>query len=211
MMLTERQYERIARRLDGEHVPLDGSERAALGEIADDEAAVGAMLSVTQADAAASIRQAARLVEVGADERILSALLDAEAPSEAIDRAWQRTQAALARPQRRLLRLAGAAGAIAAAAAAVLIVSLASHPQPAGSRHHASPVDALAAQVPVDAEVYAQSVEADHDPAIRLLAAEIDQLEADVLASAAPTPVDAGLDHAERAIEEFWLEEPFIE
>jgi len=211
MSLTERQYERVARRLDGEDIRLDERERAGMEEIAAAEAAVGAMLAATESRAADSVRRAARLADLAADERALAPLLEADCPPEATDRAWRKTQAALARPQRRLLTLAGASGAIAAAAAAVLVVSLAARQPTAPPRRAASPVAAKGPHVSADAEAYARSVETDHDPAIRLLAAELDQLEAEVIASAPPTPVDAGLDHAEHAVERFWLEEIPIE
>ncbi|MBL7134605.1 MAG: hypothetical protein ISS78_10950 [Phycisphaerae bacterium] len=63
----------------------------------------------------------------------------------------------------------------------------------------------------VPADVYLASVSATQDPAINLLAVEIDQLEADVLASALPASLDIGLDQAERAIEEFWLDDVLVE
>jgi hypothetical protein len=46
---------------------------------------------------------------------------------------------------------------------------------------------------------------------MNFLAAEIDQLEADVVASAPPATVDIGLDQAEMAVEEFWLDDTILE
>ena len=61
------------------------------------------------------------------------------------------------------------------------------------------------------ADAYLASVWAAQDPVINFLAAEIDQLEADVVASAPPAPVDIDLDQAERAVEEFWLDDAILE
>lgn len=211
MELTDSQYERIARRLDGEPVELDEFERAALDGIVSDESAAGALLGVTDRDAAGAMHLAA---QVGAEERALADLLDVEPPRAAIDHAWRRTQAALARPHRMLLRLAGSAAAVAAVAAAVLIVSLAAHQPNGGTRGTTMPIVLADPAVRVDADAFAEPFEVAQDPALDLLAAEVDQLEADILAAGpgAPleTPLDLGLDQTERAIEEFWLEEQLI-
>lgn len=214
MNLTDAQYERIALRLDGEDVPLDAREQAALDRIVADENAVAAMLAVPAGDAEAGMDQAVRLVEIGSHEREIGELLDVNVPTQAIDHAWRQTQKALARPQRRLFRISAVAGAFAAAAAAVLIVALAGNQSPT-IRNIQPAVVASVTGVSSDdvasAEAYVESVEAAQDPAISLLAAEIDQLEADVIASIAPASVDIEIDQAEQAIEEFWLDESFIE
>jgi len=210
MNLTETQYERIARRIDGEAVELDSAELAVMDGILADEGAIAPLLRAPQSAADAGMSLAAEYIELGRQERALGELLDVEVPEAAMDRAWRRTQAALARPQRRMFRLAGAAGALAAAAAAVLIFTLAARqdlaptPQPHKQfvAHPAEPGAVVAV-----ADSYAASIQAGQDPAISLLAAEIDQLEADVLVAGSPSPVDMNLDQTQQAVEDFWLDD----
>lgn len=60
MELKDRQYENVARHLDGEQVVLDRIERVAADEVRDDEKAVASVLGVAGADGA--IDRACRLV-----------------------------------------------------------------------------------------------------------------------------------------------------
>ena len=203
MNLTNEQYERVARRLDGENVALDAQEHAAADELRRNERRVGALMDA--APPAGAIERACRHVlaaEARRDEAALAAALDADVPRETIDRAYRRVTAELARPQRRLMRIGEVAAALAVAAAVVLAVGLARLAvEPAGPP---APEPAMAG---VPAEVLSASVDQPEDPAIRLLADEIDQLEADMLASTPPAPVDLGIDQLERAVAEFWLED----
>jgi hypothetical protein len=209
MNLTEQQYERVARYLDGQDLALSADERALCDEIAGDEGMLAPALAVSARQSQGGIRRAKVLVEIGLHENAMGGILDVGVPAEAMDRAWRRTQAALARPQRRLFGVAAAAASIAAAAAVLLVMTMiAEQPvRPTTPNVAATPKADRAAA----AEVYLASVSAAQDPVISFLAAEIDQLEADVLASAPPAPVDIGLDQAERAIEEFWLDDVILE
>ena len=90
MALTEEQYERIARWLDGESVELSAEERAAAEEVR------------------------------GAEARLAGPMREVEVPARAMARARRRLAAATARPTLRARRVAVAAGAAAVAAAAVI-------------------------------------------------------------------------------------------
>jgi len=213
MNLTEQQYERVARHLDGQNLALSADEQAVRDEIARDEGMLAPAIAVPAEESLTGIRHAKVLVEIGIQENALGGILDVDVPTEAMDRAWRRTRSALARPQRRLLGVAAAAASIAAAAAALLVMTMIAeqpmHSTPAGkvaTAHKAAPPSRAALT-----EAYLASVWAAQDPVINFLAAEIDQLEADVIASTPPAPVDIGLDQAERAVEEFWLDDAVLE
>lgn len=205
MNLTERQYERIARRLDGEAVALLADEQAVCDEIAGDEARLAPALAVPAELSCSGLLRTEIMVEIGLQENLLGEMLDVDVPPAAMGRAWRRTQAALARPQRTLLRVGAVAASVAVAAGVLLTLTLIGQ-QPGGPVGSTPPVSRS-----VPADVYLASVSATQDPAINLLAVEIDQLEADVLASALPASLDIGLDQAERAIEEFWLDDVLVE
>jgi len=207
MNLTERQYERIARRLDGQAVALGPDEQAVCDEIAGQEAQLSPALAVGANPSPGVLQRAKALAEIGLQENLLGEMLKTDVPPLAMDRAWRAAQAALARPQRMLLRVGAVAASVAVAAGVLLTLTLIGR-QP-GSTTSAPP--ALAASQAVPADVYVASVSAAQDPAINLLAVEIDQLEADVVASVPPASLDIGLDQAERAIEEFWLDEALVE
>lgn len=200
MNLTEQQYERIARRLDGEDVALSAYEQAACDEIADGQAQLAPALETPAEAGSAVLRQTGILAQIGMQEKLLGEMLDVDVPQAAIDKAWERTRFAMARPQRILFRVGAIAASVAVAAGVLLTLTL-TGPQPGG------PVAPGMQQ----AEAYVASVAAVQDPAIELLAAEIDQLEAEVLASAPPVSLDIGLDQAERAIEELWLDDMLVE
>jgi hypothetical protein len=212
MNLTEQQYERVARCLDGQDLALSPDERAVRDEIAGYEDLLAPELAAPDEKSRAGIRRAKVLVEIGLHEDAIGAILDVDVPTEAMDRAWRRTRAALARPQRRLLGVAAAAASVAAAAAVLLAMAMiAEQPMRSNTVNVASAPKVAPASPAAIAEVYVASVSAAQDPVINLLAAEIDQLEADVVASAPPAPMDIGLDQAERAIEEFWLDDVVLE
>jgi len=208
MNLTEQQYERVARYLDGQDLALSPNEQAVGDEIAGDEGLLSPALAVSAEESQAGIRRAKVLVEIGLHENAMGGILDVGVPPKAMDRAWRRTQAALARPQRRLLGVAAAAASIAAAAVLLVMTMIAEQPSRSANPNVAAAPKAGQAAL---AEVYIASVSAAQDPVISLLAAEIDQLEADVLASAPSVPMDMDLDQAERAIEEFWLDDAILE
>jgi hypothetical protein len=213
MNLTEQQYERVARYLDGQDLTLSPDEQAVRDEIAGDEGLLAPALAVPAEESLAGIRQAKVLVEIGIRENALGGILDVDVPTEAMARAWRRTQAALARPQRRLLGIAAGAASIAAAAAVLLVMTMISE-QPSrpttANNVAAAPKPAPPSRAAM-ADAYLASVWAAQDPVMNFLAAEIDQLEADVVASAPPAPVDIDLDQAERAVEEFWLDDAILE
>ncbi len=202
MTLTDDQYERIARRLDGEDIPLTAAEQRIADELVEDEGAVGARLSADAAGLSPTM-----LAEVRRDEAAVGPRLDVPLPSRAFDRAQRRLAAELARPRRRLIWAGSAAGAVAAAAAALLIAALAGLWQPV-ERDGAT--DGLAVgdgHVPV--EVISESVgRQPEEVAFDLIEAELAELEADALAAAPAMPVDTRLDDIERALEEFWLDDP---
>ena len=203
MMLTDEQYERIARWLDGERIPLTDAERAAADEVRRDESAVASLLDARPpaGGAVAGAVQQAMLAEIRRDESAVGRLLDAPVPSGVFQRVHRRVIAELARPQRRLMRLGTAAASVAAAAAILLAVAV----WPEAPRILPIPSVASAA-VPV--EVIADSVRAPEDLAVDLLAGEIERLEAEMLASARPAPMDMGIDQVEAALEGFWLDDP---
>ena len=213
MNLTEQQYERVARYLDGQDLALSPDEQAVRDEIADDEGLLAPALAVPAEESLACIRQAKVLVEIGIQENALGGILDVDVPTEAMARAWRRTQAALARPQRRLLGIAAVAASIAAAAAVLLVMMMiAEQPRrPTTANNVAAAHKPAPAGRAAMADAYLASVSAARDPVMNFLAAEIDQLEADVVASAPPATVDIGLDQAEMAVEEFWLDDTILE
>ena len=90
MALTEEQYERIGRWLDGESVELSANERAAAEEIR------------------------------GAEAHLAGPMRDVEVPARAMARARRRLVAATARPALRVRFVGIAAGAAAVAAAVVI-------------------------------------------------------------------------------------------
>jgi hypothetical protein len=201
MTLTNEQYERIARHLDGEDVRLTAEERAAADEIRGDERRLGSRLDVSiPPGAAAHLARPALLAEIHRDEAAIGRLLDADVPPETLARVHRRVVAALASPRRRLMRIGGVAAALAAAAVVLLAVTLATTwvvpPPPEGV------ADAVKS-IPV--EVIAESVRAPMDADVDLLAREIDQLEYEVLAATPPAVMDVGIDQIQQALEEFWL------
>ncbi len=204
MMLTNEQYERIGRYLDGEKLPLSEAERGVARQIRDDETRVAGMLgAAVPAGAVARTRQGLLLAQIRRDEAALANLLDAPVPPQTFQRVHRRVVAELARPQRRLVRI-GAAAASVAAAAAVLLVAVLSTTQLNRDKHSEVAAGPELRTVPV--EVISASVEEPRDVAVELLAREIDQLEYDILAAAPPAEVEMGIDQVERALEEFWLD-----
>ena len=170
------------------------------------------LLAVPAEESLACIRQAKVLVEIGIQENALGGILDVDVPTEAMDRAWRRTQAALAKPQRRLLGIAAAAASIAAAAVLLVMTMISEQPRrPTTANNVAAAPKPAPPSRSAMADAYLASVWAARDPVMNFLAAEIDQLEADVVASAPPAPVDIGLDQAEMAVEEFWLDDAILE
>ncbi len=205
MMLTDEQYERIARHLDGEEVALSAPERAVAAEIRGDERRLSSRLDASiPPDAAAHLARPALLAEIRRDEAAIGRLLDADVPRETLVRVHRRVVAALARPRRRLMRIGGVAAALAAAAAVLLAVTLAPmwpDRTPPGGLADAPAVKSI------PMEVIADSVRAPTDADVDLLAREIDQLEYEIIAAAPPAAVDVGIDQIQQALEEFWLDD----
>jgi len=203
-MLTNEQYERIGRYLDGEELLLSDAERGVARQIGDDETHVAGMLAVAvPAGAVERTRQGLLLAQIRRDEAALANLLEAPVPPQTFQRVRRRVVAELARPQRRLMRI-GAAAASVAAAAAVLLVAVLSTTRPNRDRNGEVAAGPQLRTVPV--EVIFASVEEPKDVAVELLAREIDQFEYDMLAAAPPAEVEMGIDQVERALEEFWLD-----
>jgi len=203
MTLTHEQYERIGRVLDGEELALSDAERAAADQIRRDEARIADMLAV-EPPAAAIERagESAMRAAIRRDEAALADLLEAPVPPQTLQRVHRRVVAELARPQRTLLRIGAVAASGAVAAAVLLAVTLSGFwpggGGPRGALHRPEPP-----AVPV--EVISASVQEPRDVAVELLAKEIGQLEADMLA-AAPAELDLGIDQVEKALEELWLD-----
>lgn len=169
---TERQYERIARRLDGEDVALSAEELAA----------------------AEDIRRG---------ERFLAGRLDVSIPPEAMEHLRRRTSAELARPRRRTVKIGYVAAAAAAAAILIAVVSFRMMPH--------RPQSPLAISSDQAAEADALLWASEPDPAIDMLARELDELEAEILVSLPPAQVDMELEAIGQDIEEFWLDDPSAE
>lgn len=204
MNLTDEQLERIGRFLDGEALDLTDAERAVAEQVRRDEADLGGLLDVALPEQTGPrALQLALTAEVRRDEALLGPLLDAPVPPGTMQRVHRRVLAELARPQRRLLRIGSAAAAVAAAAAILLVVALLPR-QPARE----APIRAALPQAPVPVDVIVASVQEPRDLAVDLLAEEIDQLEAEILASGPPAPVDLGIDQLQGALEGFWLDGP---
>ena len=222
MIWTDEQYRRVARCLDGEDLALSQAELALAEEIRADERRMSAALEagmsgelLVQAD------QHALAEEVRRDQAALAGLLDADVPRQTTDRAYRRAVAALARPQRLLMRIGAAGAAVAAVAAAVLLTVALNSAQPsphgkagelARTPGRAPPRVPALARAPIWAvplEVLTASMQEPRDAAVEMVAQEIDELEADMLAAAVPTPEDVGMDHLQRAVEEFWMDEVF--
>ena len=211
MTLTDEQYERIGRYLDGEPLDLSDPERAVAEQVRQDESHVAGMLAAsTPAGALDSARGYALMAEIRRDEAVLGGLLDARVPQGTFHRVHRRVVAGLARPQRRLLRIGAAASAVAVAAAVLLAVALS--PFGSGPPRAAVPV-ARAYELPaVPVEILSASVETPEDATVELLALEIDEYEAGMIASAPSAALDMGIDQVERAVEELWLDmEPILE
>jgi hypothetical protein len=140
--MTQRDYEIVARHLDGEAVELTDEQRALAERVREDEALLGAALDVP-APAGRSGRgwqAAADLLAVPAGrqgeaeqalraERRLGRLLDVAVPPAAHRRLERRLRAALARPGVRWRRV-GVAAAASVAAAIVLAAALTRGPAP---------------------------------------------------------------------------------
>jgi len=205
MILSEEQYERIARRLDGEAVALSETERAFAEQVRDDETHLRSFLdALPPAGMIPRVHAHVVRAEVRRDEAALAGLLDADVPPAALDRAYRRVVADLARPRRRLLRIGAAASAVAVAAGLLLAVGLAGLWDAPTPRTDPQPV---AAAQPVPVEVLSASIQQADDPAVDLLQAELDDLEADLLAAAPPASVDFGIDHVEQALFDLLLDD----
>ena len=208
MKLTDEQYERIGRFLDGEAVALDEAQRVVAEQLRSDEARLGERLAVTIPGA--TLQRAGEQVliaNIRSDEQALAARLNAPVPPGTFQRVHRRVVAQLARPQRRLTWVTAAAASIAVAAAVLLAVTL----WPV-RRAPETPVEIgrdfkppILRAVPV--EIIAASIAEPEDVAMDLLADEVDQLEVEMIAAAPPMAMDMGIDQIQRDLEEFWLDD----
>jgi len=210
MTLTNEQYERVGRYLDGESLELSDAERAVAEQLRRDEAHLGDMLAEAMpADMLDGIGSVALLAEIRRDEAALAGLLDARVPPGTFQHVHRRVVASLARPQRTFWRIGVAASAVAVAAAIVLAVVLS--PFGPGPSTVADPV-AGTYEPAVPVEILSASVEVSEDATVELLALEIDEYEADLIASAPSAALDMGIDQVERAVQTLWLDmEPTLE
>ena len=167
MAMNEGQYERIARRLDGESVELTVEEQAAAEEIRRSEAALAGQVEV-------------------------------DPPREALVRARRRVVAALLRPRRRRWRYA----AVAAAAVLLVVVGvlwiLVGRTTPA-----TSPWQGAVSMA--NGSVASENMDLD------VIAAELDELEADWAVSLPTGASDAEFDALEESLEIFWLDDVDLE
>lgn len=220
MMTNDEQYDRVARYLDGENLALSPEEQALAAEVRADEHRLAPLLAAAgEGDILATGDGLALAAEIRRDQAALAGMLDADVPPATVDRAWRRTAAALARPQRRLMRL-GIAAASAAAVAAALLLAFAldlrppthhkrgQHAVAVAGRAHANGQKSFWA---VPLEVLTASMQEHRDPAIEMVAQEIDELEADSVAAAGLDDLgtDRGIDQIQRAVEEFWTDDVF--
>ena len=166
MVLDERQYERIARHLDGEPVELTADEQAVAQEIRHGEAE-------------------------------LAAMPQAQPPRRLMDRLrGQMLAAAPAQPRQRVIRVLLPAAAAVAAVIIAAVLWLA--PWRPGEAPRA------AAELPnMIATVYG-SVDENID--LDVIADELEELEAGMVASLPAEPLDAEIETFQQSLEGFWLE-----
>jgi mevalonate pyrophosphate decarboxylase len=114
----------------------------------------------------------------------------------------------------------GMAAASAAAVAAALLLAFALDLRPPNPRKAAQLAAAAVARAhangqksfwAVPLEVLTASLQEHRDPAIEMVAQEIDELAADMVATAEPSDLgmDRGIDQIQRAVEEFWTDDVF--
>jgi hypothetical protein len=168
--LSEQQYERVARWLDGERIDLSAQEMAAGGEIRRGEASLVAALGV-------------------------------EMPPQVLRRVQKRIVAELARPAHRPVRI-GFVTATAAAAALLLAAGLFRMAQDPGRAH------SRVAEVTVSVLELMQALGSPYkDAEMDMLAGQMAELEADVLASRNPSSLDLEIDALQQEIDDFILED----
>lgn len=184
MKLTDQQYERIAQWLDGGDVTLSEDEQIAAEEIRGDEA-------------------------------VLCDAMQTAAPRSALTRAQNRMAAELARPARWVVWARRGVAAAAMAAAAIILITVFVHmpaidkPKPAGGPSTVAKVD-----IPID--VILDEMENSNDPTdtvvIDLLAGELDQLQAEMLAvsvtNSSNNTIDLNLNAIEDELEDVLINDP---
>lgn len=200
MEWTERQYERLARWLDGESVELSVLEQAQARAIERQEQSSGAMLDV-QAPQASLDRVRAKMMQALAQESDQAARL--QLVGKPIRRTWPR-----------VWKIGVSLAAAAAIVLAVVIgwqMMLPGGPQviqtaknsPSGKNQNPPPRMAS-----VDVTLPLLPSEVPGDPKIELLAREIDETTAEFYAPVMPAPVDVRIDAIQNAVDEFWTEPP---
>ena len=205
-MLTDEQYRRVAQWLDGEDVSLDPVERSLAEEIRDDQQTLDGLLGASGADGLLDgDGGVAALAEVRRDELALGPRLDAVVGPEVIERVQRRVTAELARKRRRLTWVGAISGLAALAASVLLAVGLWPDAGPTRPGHPTTAARRTAERLP--AEVLAASVTPPSYAAADLVAAEISDLQADLVASIPSATVDAGIDQVEKALQDFWLDD----
>jgi hypothetical protein len=181
MTLNNEQYERIARRLDGEELSLSAEESAAAAEIRAGETALG------------------------------TALGEPAVPHRAMARAQRLLRSATARRVVVRARFIGLAAAGAAVAAALLIALALRVAGPPGGPVAAPPNNGIAsAAVPVDVWLGAMSTPPG-GAAIHLLSGEMDRFEADLAGSRPAGAMDRQMDSVQQDIDRFWTDDSSAE
>lgn len=181
-MPDDKQYELIARRLDGQPVALDARQQALADEIRRDERAIAGRLDVSMPPAVMP-RVLAQLTRT----------LEAEALRTA------------GRPSPRIGRVLYAGGVLSAAAAVVLAVwagfGLLNTKAPLSKPGAVEMANLVA--LPVDAERIDAMA-----PRVDLLASAMNGLAAEMMSSPAPAGMDAKISVAEQAILDFHNDSP---
>lgn len=129
-------------------------------------------------------------------EKELAPVMPVATPAQAVRLAHRRLAG---RPRRRVLKFAYVGAAAAAAAAIVLGLSMLWRSQ------NGSPIPTTAPQVDLIAW-YAPSDAGDGD--LDTLEHQIDELEAELLVGAFPSPADVQFDSIETEADNFWLDDP---
>ncbi len=180
---TERQLDRVARRLDGEDIVLDESEESIADEIRRDERRLWSALDVD--------------VPAGAIARVQS-----QVTAELDRRRGRALRFAIA---------GGAAGALAAAAAIVLMLSIAGTQRPTDVSPR--PAVTVTETEPVPLEVLLAANAQSVGPfEVDLLESEVGTLRMDLVsADVKGLAMDAEMDQLQQQMEEFWLYDTVLE
>ena len=181
--LSEEQYERIARWLDGEAADLTAEERQAAEDIRREEYRLGPALDVPRAGQAVQRLSGRILAGVRASRQELL-------PGRPV-------------PDRRVLRHAYYAASAAAAAGLVLAI-LFLWPRPAQTPAPQPP--AQAGELLALEQMFPGPSARDQE--LAMLSSQLALLEAEIALSPGPSVMEASLDDLERQVEDFWIDDP---